>query len=166
LLTVGLALDEQRLLGDSIRCVGLLGISVPEILLAKRHRSEFRIGTNRPEDHGLFHAVATRGFDELDAHDGVVVEEAAGVGPIGADATYDRGQVNHNLRPMFREETLDGVAAREIVIGVGGNEDVTAARLLKPPDQVTPEESRAARDYNSFACQTNHECLPSAVTAS
>ena len=109
--------------------------------------------------------MVARRLNKLNAHDRVVVEEAARVGPIRADATYHRSQVNHDLRPVFREETLDGIDAREIVIGVEGNEDVAAARQLKPPDQVISEESRAAGNYDSLVRQTDHECLPSAVTA-
>jgi hypothetical protein len=110
--------------------------------------------------------VAPSRLNELDPHDRVVVEEAARLGPISADATYDRSQVNYDLRPMFREETLDGIDAREIVIGVDGNEDVTAAHLLKPPDQVSPEESSATGNHYSLIHKTDHEFLPSAVTAS
>ena len=48
-------------------------------------------------------------LDQLDAHDGVVVEEAAGIVAVGADAADDGGQVNDDLRTMFGEEALDSV---------------------------------------------------------
>ena len=36
LLAVGLALDEQHLLGEAVRRVRLLGVAVPEVVLAER----------------------------------------------------------------------------------------------------------------------------------
>ena len=94
LLAVGLALDKQRLLGDTVPGVGFFGVAVPEVLLAKRHQRELRIRANRPENSRLLNAVAPSGLDELDAHDRVVVEKASGVGAICADSAYNRGQVN------------------------------------------------------------------------
>ena len=43
LLAVGLALDEQHLLGEAVRRVRLLRVAVPEVVLAERHRRELRV---------------------------------------------------------------------------------------------------------------------------
>ena len=46
-------------------------------------------------------------LDELDAHDRVVVEVAAGVRHVGADAADDRGQVDDHVGPGVREHAHD-----------------------------------------------------------
>jgi hypothetical protein len=74
----------------------------------------------------------------VDAHDGVGVEETAWVGAICADSTHDRGQVNQNLRPVSREEALDGIGARQIVFLVERNEDIATAHPLEPLTRCVP----------------------------
>jgi hypothetical protein len=53
--------------------------------------------------------------------------------------------MNQNLRPMFNEQALNGIDAREIEIEVNRNEDIEATHLLKPPDQMPSEEPDAAQ---------------------
>jgi hypothetical protein len=109
--------------------------------------------------------VAPRGLDELDAHDCVVVEEAARVGTIGADSTHDRGQVNQNLRSMFNEQALNGFNAGEIVVGVNRNEGITAPHLRESLDEMVSEEPGPTGNHDPLVRKADHECLPSAATA-
>src|SRR5207247_11231945 len=46
LLAVGLALYEERLLGDAVRRIGLLGIAVPQVLFLEGHGGELRVGAD------------------------------------------------------------------------------------------------------------------------
>ncbi len=57
---------------------------------------------------------SSRGLDQLNSHDRVVVEESARVFPICPDAANNSGHVNENLGPMLLEQSLDRVDAREI----------------------------------------------------
>ena len=130
LLTVRLALDQQRFFRDTIWRVGLLRVAVPQVPLTKRHRGELWIRADRPKYDSFLHSVAPGCLDDLDAHNGVLVEEASGVGTIGADSTHDRGQVNQYVGPMFRKQTFDCIGARKIVVGMNWREDIPAAHLL------------------------------------
>src|ERR1019366_4848631 len=146
-------------------CVGLLRISIPQILLAKWHRGELGVGTDGTQDHGLLSLVDAGGLNELDAHDGVVIEETAGVLAVGADAAYDGSQVDQDLRLVFGEEALDGVGSGEIIFGVKRNKDVAAALALELFDQVAAEEPGAAGDHDALVVKLDHVFLPSATTA-
>src|ERR1022692_1342179 len=165
LLAVGLALHWQCLLGDPVRRVRLLRISFPEVLLAKRYRRKLWIRANRTQYDRLLYSMAPRRLDELDAHDRVGVEEAAWVGAIGADSTHNSGQMNQNFRPMFHEYALDGIGAPKIVFLVDRKEDVAAAHMLKPLDEMGSEEPGAARDHDALVQKMDHGCLPSAAMA-
>src|SRR5439155_1872913 len=76
---VGLTLHQQRLLGDPVRRIGLLRISVPERFFAERYGRELGVGARSSRHDELLHAVAPRVFDRLDAHDSVVVKELPGI---------------------------------------------------------------------------------------
>ena len=58
LLAVGLGLDEQHFLGQSVRGVGLLRIAVPEFLFLERHRRELGIGADGAEADVFLDAAA------------------------------------------------------------------------------------------------------------
>ena len=59
LLPVGLPLDQQHLLGEAVGRVRLLGVAVPELVLAERHRRELRVGADGAHGHDL--AATLRG---------------------------------------------------------------------------------------------------------
>src|SRR5665811_380975 len=90
-------LDEERLLRDAVGGVRLLGIPVPEILLAERDRGELRVGADRTEHHALLYTLLPGGLDQLDAHDRVVVKELPRVRLVEADPADLRGQVDDNI---------------------------------------------------------------------
>jgi hypothetical protein len=66
---------------------------------------------------------------------------------------------------MLTEQALDVIGPREIEIGVDRNEDTAAAHALKPPHQMTSQEPGPACDDNPLGRKMDHECLPSAATA-
>ena len=79
LLAVRLRLDQQHLLGQAVRRVGLLGIARPQVVFAERHRGELGIGADRADRDELLHAGQPRLLHQLGAHDQVLVEELARV---------------------------------------------------------------------------------------
>ena len=83
-------------------------------------------------------------LDELDAHDGVVVEEAAWIGAVGADASDDRGEMDDDLWAVLLEQTFDVRSGSEIVVFAPGHKDVIAALFSQLFDEVRAEESGAA----------------------
>src|SRR4029434_2000045 len=98
LLSVGVALYQEHLLGEPVWSVGLLRVPVPEVLLPERHRREFGIRAHRPDGHELANSEAPRLLHELGTHHQVLVEEAAGILPVRADPTDDGGQMKNNVR--------------------------------------------------------------------
>ena len=97
LLAVGLALHEQHLLGEAVGRVRLLGVAVPEVVLAERHRRELRVRADGADLDELLDAGEPGLLHELDAHDRVLVEEPARVLAVGADAADDGGEVDDHV---------------------------------------------------------------------
>ncbi len=107
LLSVSLRLNQKHFLGQSVGSISLFGVSIPEIVLGERNRGVLWITTDRP-DRDKFLDMMKIGFvHELDAHDRVVVEEAAWVIPIGADSSDDGSEMNDNVRLMVVEHMAD-----------------------------------------------------------
>ena len=97
LLPVGLALHEQHLLRHAVGGVGFFRIAVPELILGERHRRELRIGADRSDADELPDAGPARVLHEHRAHVQVLVEEAARLGLVRADAADHRRQVDDDL---------------------------------------------------------------------
>ena len=156
LLPVALEHDEERLLGDAVGGVRLLGVAVPEVVLAERHRRELGVRADGAELDELAEVlrggVGAARLDELDAHEGVVVEEAAGVEAVGADAPDLRREVDDDVRAGELEEHLDVVGDEEVELGHGRREDDVARNGAQPLDEVAPEEAVAAGDEDSGGC--------------
>ena len=56
------------------------------------------------------------GLDQLDAHDGVLVEEAPGGREVGADASNHRCQVDHGIGTEVLEHPVDRCALTQVVV--------------------------------------------------
>src|SRR5687768_5377619 len=89
LLAVRLALNEQCLLGNSIRRVRLFRIAIPERFFAEWYRREFRVGTRGARHDGLCDAVTPGVFEQLNAHDGILVKELPRIAPVRTDSPDD-----------------------------------------------------------------------------
>ena len=55
---IRLGLDQQHLLGQAVRRVGLLGVARPQVILVERHRGELGIGADRADRDELRDARA------------------------------------------------------------------------------------------------------------
>src|SRR5262249_48689363 len=104
---VGLELHHEQLLGQAVGGVRLLGVAIPQGRFLERHRCKLRVGADRSYLEVLEDAELPAGFDELAAHDQVLIEETAGTGPVGADAAHDRRQVEDNLGTVARQHSLN-----------------------------------------------------------
>ncbi len=160
LLPVALEHDEERLLGDAVGGVGLLGVAVPEVVFAEGDRRELGVRADGAELDEL--AQVLRGgvraarLDELDAHEGVVVEEAAGVEAVGADAPDLRREVDDDVRAgrargASRRRRGRGGRTRS----TGGAKTTLPADGAQPLDEVAPEEAVAAGDEVSGCHETS-----------
>ena len=97
--TIGLTLDEQRLLGDAVGRIGLPGYPL--------HRSSswngtavFRVRTDGPYGQEPSHAAQSGMLHQLHAHHEILVEELSGTGAIRADP--DDVEVHHHVRRVSR----------------------------------------------------------------
>src|SRR4029077_5602819 len=88
-LSIRLGLDQQHLLGESIRRVGLFRVNMPQIFFAKRHLSKLRVSADPSQTHKLANLHASRMFDEFNPHDSVVIKELTRMEPIRSNATHD-----------------------------------------------------------------------------
>jgi hypothetical protein len=104
LLAVGLGLDEVGQLGDAVGGVGLLGIALPQRVLAERDRRVLRVRADRSRDHGLGGRGQTGLLDDVGAHEQVVEVEVRRAGHVGTDAAHAGGEVDHEIGPDGVEE--------------------------------------------------------------
>ena len=150
LLAIGLRLDEQHLLGETVGGVGLLRVAVPQVVFAERHRRVLWVGAHGADGDELLHPDAARLLHELHAHHEVLVEEETRVGAVGTDATNLSGQMDDDLRTAIAVEPADGVAAHQVVRGASWHEHVGTA-FLQPGDGIRPEEAGAAGNRDAHA---------------
>ena len=144
LLPIRLRLYQHHLLGEAIGGIRLFGITVPEIVLLKGDRREFRVGTDRSQGDKFFQFVEVALVDQLDAHHDVFIEESAGILPIEADATHFGGQMNDNVRLCLFVEPFHIVALNQIVLGQIGDSDIVISFILQSLNEVFPQEAFAA----------------------
>ena len=166
LFAVGLRLHEEQLLGDAVRSVGLLGIPVPQIVLAERHRCELGIGADGADGHHLLHAGQARLFQHVQAHHGVLEEEASRVLAVGADPAHAGGQVEDELGPGVGQQAAAGRAVDQIVVAAARDDDVAGTLGAQVPHQAVAEEAGAAGDDDAFAlARGGHSSPPFCISA-
>ena len=100
------------------------GIAVPQVVLPERHRRELGIRADRADLDELLHAPQARLLHEGDAHDGVVMEEAARVLPVGTDAADDRSEVDDDIRPAVGECVGHAIGRAQVVVRTSWHEDI------------------------------------------
>ena len=155
LLPVRLPLDEQHLLGQAVRRIGLLGVAAPQIFFAERKRGKFGIGADGTDADELTHAVPAGGFHQLHAHDGVVVEELARLVPVVTDAAHIAGEMDDDqlFRPGARRQVgkqpLDRLPLAQVIFLAARDEDlpiVHAARVQFGDDVLSKKAGAAGED--------------------
>jgi hypothetical protein len=104
---VGLGLDQQHLLGQPVGGVGLLRVAVPQRVLGEGHGRELGIGADRARHHHLGHAGDPAGLQQLDAHEGVLVEEPARLVLLAPDPADHRGQVHDRVGPDVGQHVVE-----------------------------------------------------------
>ena len=160
LLTIRLALHEKHLLGEPVRRVRFLGVTVPKILLAEWYWREFRIGAHRTDRHKLRDTCESGLFHQLEAHNRVLVEETTGVLTIRTDPADYRRQVNHKVRPPICDRTSNGISVSQVVVPLSWNEDIGRSCARQPLDNPATQETVTARHHHSSICPKTIHALP------
>src|SRR5208283_4747675 len=143
-------LHQHRFLGDPIWSVGFLRIAVPEVLFAKRDRSELRIGADGADGDDFFDIVQARLLNHLDAHHQVVIEEFSRIRAIRADAAHNRGQMNHDLGTRVAKYAGRLGRIAQVILAGAENPEIPAPQLLKLYDYIAAEKAGAAGNQNSL----------------
>src|SRR5262249_40975277 len=107
LLPICLELHQEELLGEPIRCVGLLRVAVPKVALPEGDRCEFWVAADGADLYELLETELAAQLDELSTHDKVVVEKSARVTAVGADAADLGREVENHRRSLLSEEPAD-----------------------------------------------------------
>ena len=129
-------------------------------LKAEWHGRELRIGADGAQHDRLFHSMTAAALNQLDPHQGVLVEEPAGAVPIRADAADQRGRVNHQLGMEFAKQPFDIVLARQIAIFIEGHGNLAASDLPQPFHNVRAKEAGAPGSQDALRSQIMSRVLP------
>ena len=108
----------------------------------------------------LFHSMTAAALNQLDPHQGVLVEEPSGAVPIRADAADQRGRVNHQLGMEFAKQPFDIVLARQIAIFIEGHGNLAASDLPQPFHNVRAKEAGAPGSQDALRSQIMSRVLP------
>ncbi len=154
LLAVPLRPDQQRLLGDPVGRVRLLGVSVPEVFLAEGHGGELGIGADRSDDDQLVDGGEPALLEHVRAHEEVRVPVAARVGAICADAADLAGKVEHEVRRSVGKQACRVLGERQVIVATARDKGVVPLGA-KPLDEVRAEESAPAGDEDLHAADTS-----------
>jgi len=155
LLAVGLRLDKQHFLSQSVRRVGLFGITVPQMLFLERDGCELGIGANGTDGHKLFHAALPSLVHQLHAHHQVIVEKLGGLGHICANAAYMRGQMDDDIRLGVAQHARDVFWLYQVIFLKLWDEYFPRAFRAQVGNQVRAQKARAAGDADPFSGKAN-----------
>jgi hypothetical protein len=169
LLPVGRRLHQQDLLRQPVGRVGLLGIAVPQVVLAERHRRQLGVAADRADDHHLADPGAPGLVQERHAHHQVVVEELGGRGPVGADAADARRQVDEDVdRPpratrgprRLGEQAPRRARIAQVVLAAARRHDLRRAARAQRVDHERADEAVATGDQNPSLRPEAHRPAP------
>ena len=150
--TVGLRLNQQHLLRDAVRRVGLLRIASPQVVFAKRYGREFRVGADRADGDKFLDAGEPGVLHQERAHHQILIVELAGMFPVRTDAPNDGRKVDDDVRTVHVVETLDLFFMDQVEIAAADDDHTLRRRTAfeKVPHDGGAEEPGAARDDNGL----------------
>jgi capsular polysaccharide biosynthesis protein len=100
-------------------------------------------------------------LNQLNTHEGVLVEKPSGVVPIRADAANQSGRVNNQVGMKFAKQLFDIILAREVEIFTAGRRDPAASDLPQPLHNVGAKEAGAPGNQDALGFQIMFHVLPS-----
>src|SRR6266542_2822048 len=163
LLAISLQLHEEHFLGEPVRSVRLLRVSIPDVVFAKWDGRVPWIGANRAEADELLDAGLSRFLDELDAHDRILVEELPGMRTVRTNASHDCSRVDDEIWPMVFQQAHDSFPVSQIVRRAVGHEDLCRFSRAQPLHEEAAQEALAARDDDALTGPETHEPFPPSV---
>ena len=67
----------------------------------ERDRRELGVGTDRADNHTFFDLFLSRGLNDLDTHEGIIIEEGGRVLPVEPDPANFTRQVDNDILPRY-----------------------------------------------------------------
>ena len=119
---VRLRLDEHHFLCQAVWGICFFRVTVPKVVLFKRHRRKFWVSADRTYGNKLLYSVQTGFFDELRAHHQVIVEESAWILLVMTNAADYGCEVHDKLWICFGEESSDVIYLQQIIFVAAWNE--------------------------------------------
>ena len=150
LRVVDLSMDQQRLLGDAVRGVGLLRVPVPQVVFGERHGGELRVRADGAEQHRLVDAGSAGRLDDVRPHQQVGQVQRRRLRLVEADAADTGGEVDHLRRAVIGEHVGGGAWSGEVVVAAADGDDVGPGGL-QLGDDAAPEEPGASGDDDASA---------------
>jgi hypothetical protein len=144
LLAVGLALHQQHLLGDPVGRIRLLGIAVPQALLAEGDGGELGIRADGADADDLGHAREAALLEEVGPHHHVVEEERARVLAVRADAPDPGRQMDDDVGPGLGKATAAGLALDRVVVALARRDHLGRTALLELGHHGAAQEAAAS----------------------
>jgi len=131
LLAVRLGLHQEHLFGQPVRCIGFLGVAVPQVLLHERDWSELGIRADGAQRYEFFNPTQPRFMHQLHSHHQVVVKEFCRVFAVGTDPTDLRSEVNNDVRFTVIQHVTDGASLDKIIFLNGRNEHLCRTAFVQ-----------------------------------
>ena len=164
LLAIGLRAHEQRLLRDAVRRVRLLGIAVPEILLAERRRRVLRDTSRSSPASTSFATPASRLCSSTCVPmTRFACQKSPGAARLAPIPPASCRQVEHDLGLGVAEEPRGVVLVREVVVGScagrrpRGPPASSRSTRWEPRKPLPPVTSALIRPWRrATACSSRH----------
>ena len=98
---------------------------------------------------------------KLDAHNRVVVEEAAGIISICPNTANDGSKMNNYIGFLVIEHSADTTEIAQIIFGEIGDKNISAATVFaESANEVSPKKTPASSNGNSLRFKIDHSLLP------
>src|SRR5258708_34496387 len=116
----------------------------------ERDGRELRVGTDGAQADELLDSGQARFLDELNAHDGVLIEKASGMELVRTDAANDRGGVDDQVRLLRREISADRRGIAKVELRLSRREDRRRLLTHQPLAEEAAQEAPTTGQEDSF----------------
>jgi len=117
----------------------------------------FRITADGAKSYEFFNLSKVSFVHQLNAHDGVIVEESAGIFPIGADSSNDGGEMDDDIGLLLIVHPADILEVSEVVFReIGDRNEWTFPIFLESADEMRAQKSPAPRNGDLFRFKIDH----------
>ena len=97
-------------------------------------------------------------LDQLQPHDGVVIEKLPRMAAIGADPPHHGGQVYHQIRACLVQELDNRGLVPQVEVAAAGHDDGSAALRLQLPHHMGPQEAGPPGHQHGAVRPKSHLC--------